>query len=95
MAASGLRWEHVRDGAVHVPFGKTENARRTIPVTQRAAALIEMRRAAGPFPFYTLQHTCLTGWALAYLAGHSDFSTTRRYVHPAGACTVLGTIPKR
>ncbi len=29
-----LRWEHVRDGAVHVPFGKTDNARRTIPLTQ-------------------------------------------------------------
>src|SRR5262249_33539968 len=41
-----LRWEHVRDGAVHVPFGKTENARRTIPLTPRAAALLEMRRAA-------------------------------------------------
>jgi integrase len=121
---SRLRWEHVRDGAVHVPFGKTENARRTIPLTQRAAALIEMRRAAtrssewvfpaktksghieksslkklhanacklakvAPFPFYTFRHTCLTRWAgfmdpytLAYLAGHSDFSTTRRYVHP-------------
>jgi integrase len=41
------------------------------------------------FPPYTLRHTCLTGWAtvmdpytLAYLAGHSDFATTRRYVHP-------------
>ena len=93
---SRLRWEHVRDGAVHVPFGKTENARRTIPLTKRAAALIEMRRAAAcklakvtPFPFYTFRHTCLTRWAaymdpytLAYLAGHSDFSTTRRYVHP-------------
>ncbi len=121
---SRLRWEHVRDGAVHVPFGKTENARRTIPLTQRAAALIEMRRATArssewvfpadthsghieksslkkqhsaacklakvaPFPFYTFRHTCLTRWAafmdpysLAYLAGHSDFSTTRRYVHP-------------
>ena len=41
-----LRWEHVRDGAVHIPFGKTENARRTIPLTPRAAALLEMRRAA-------------------------------------------------
>jgi hypothetical protein len=37
---------------------------------------------------YTLRHTCLTRWAevmdpytLAYLAGHSDFATTRRYVH--------------
>ncbi len=119
-----MRWEHVRDGAVHVPFGKTENARRTIPPTQRAAALIEMRRAAAcssewvfpanttsghieksslkkqhsnacklaevaPVPFYTFRHTCLTRWSaymdpytLAYLAGHSDFSTMRRYVHP-------------
>jgi integrase len=41
------------------------------------------------FSFYTFRHTCLTRWAaymdpytLAYLAGHSDFSTTRRYVHP-------------
>ena len=41
------------------------------------------------FSLYTLGHTCLTRWArtmdpytLAYLAGHSDFATTRRYVHP-------------
>ena len=41
------------------------------------------------FVLYTFRHTCLTRWAaymdpytLAYLAGHSDFSTTRRYVHP-------------
>jgi integrase len=41
------------------------------------------------FPIYTLRHTCLTRWAafmdpytLAYLAGHSDFATTKRYVHP-------------
>jgi integrase len=36
-----------------------------------------------PFTLYTFRHTCLTRWAafmdpytLAYLAGHSDFSTT-------------------
>lgn len=41
------------------------------------------------FVLYTFRHTCLTRWAaymdpytLAYLAGHSDFSNTRRYVHP-------------
>jgi hypothetical protein len=40
-------------------------------------------------PFYTFRHTCLTRWSshmdpytLAYFAGHSDFGTTRRYVHP-------------
>ena len=36
-----------------------------------------------PFPLYTFHHTCLTmdPYTLAYLAGHSDFSTTKRYVH--------------
>jgi len=118
-----LRWEHVRDEAVHVPFGKTESARRTIPLTPRTAAFLEMRRAVAKnewvfpaptmsghieksslkkqhakacklakvedFVLYTFRHTCLTRWAaymdpytLAYLAGHSDFATTRRYVHP-------------
>ena len=119
-----LRWEHIRDSALHIPFGKTASARRVIPLTPRAVALIQMRRAArrseewvfpaptrsghiekstlrkqhanacklaklAPFPLYTFRHTCLTRWAaymdaytLAYLAGHSDFSTTRRYVHP-------------
>lgn len=118
-----LRWEHVQGGAVHIPFGKTANARRTIPLTQRTAAILETRRAVADtewvfpaptrsghieksslkkqhpkaytlaqvaeFPLYTFRHTCLTRWAehmdpytLGYLAGHSDFSTTRRYVHP-------------
>jgi integrase len=118
-----LRWEHIRDGAIHVPCGKTSNARRVLPLTERAAALMEIRRvrassewvfpaptssghmekstlkkqharacrmaAVPPFTMYDLRHTCLTRWAahmdpytLAYLAGHSDFSTTRRYVHP-------------
>jgi len=39
-----LRWEHIRGGALHIPFGKTANARRTIPMTPRLTALIEMRR---------------------------------------------------
>src|SRR5438876_7669146 len=44
-----------------------------------------------PFELYCLRHTCLTRWApkmdpftLAYLAGHSDISITKRYVHPEG-----------
>jgi|SRR5580704_12579172 hypothetical protein len=42
-----------------------------------------------PFVPYIFRHTCLTRWSaildpytLAYLAGHSDFGTTKRYVHP-------------
>lgn len=118
-----LRWEHVRENALHVPFGKTANARRSIPLSNRAVALLNMRQSVaatewvfpaptktghmeqstlkkrhatacelagvGELPFYTFRHTCLTRWsshmdpyALAYYAGHSDFATTRRYVHP-------------
>jgi integrase len=118
-----LRWEYVRDNAVHVPFGKTANARRSIPLSNRVTALLNMRKSvastewvfAAPtktghmeqstlkkrhakacelagisqVPFYTFRHTCLTRWSahmdpytLAYYAGHSDFATTRRYVHP-------------
>ncbi|HWZ34213.1 MAG TPA: tyrosine-type recombinase/integrase [Bryobacteraceae bacterium] len=54
---------------------------------QHAKALMMANVAA--FPLYTFRHTCITRWAahmdpytLGYLAGHSDFSTTRRYVHP-------------
>jgi integrase len=118
-----MRWEDVRGGALHILYGKTENARRTIPITQRVAAQFDMRwtdaasewvfpapTATGhiekstlkkqhkkalvatevePFTLYVFRHTCLTRWAafmvpytLAYLAGSSDFSITRRYVHP-------------
>ncbi len=118
-----LRWEHIRDNAVHIPFGKTASARRSIPLPNRTAALLEMRKSVASsewvfpaptksghieqstlvkrhgkacdlagierLPFYTFRHTCLTLWAgymdpytLAYLAGHADFATTRRYVHP-------------
>jgi integrase len=118
-----LRWEQVRDGSLHIPFGKTASARRSIPLPNRSAVLLEMRRSVAnsewvfsactksghigqsslkkrhakacalaglePLPPYTFRHTCLTRWSshmdpysLAYFAGHSDFATTRRYVHP-------------
>jgi integrase len=129
-----LRWDEVRDGSLHISHGKTENARRVIPLPGRSAAVLEMRRTiansrwvfpahtksghieqstikkvhrkasalAGviDFPPYTLRHTCLTRWAevmdpytLAYLAGHADFATTRRYVHPRRE-TVLQAIER-
>jgi integrase len=118
-----LRWEDVRGDALHVLFGKTANARRRIPLTERVIARLEERKAMArskwvfpaptktghiekstlkkqhkracslakleDFTLYTFRHTCLTRWAevmdpytLAYLAGHSDFSTTKRYAHP-------------
>ncbi len=117
-----LRWEHYRGDTIYIPHGKTINARREIPLTDRASEVMEARRGAKsewvfPAPTssghieqstlkrqhakacklaevaifvpYTMRHTCLTRWArildpytLAYLAGHSDFGTTKRYVHP-------------
>ena len=119
-----LRWAELSEGTLRIAHGKTDNARRVIPLNERAASVLEMRRTvAGDsewvfpaptrsghieqfsikkqhtaacemaevshFPIYTFRHTCLTRWAsvmdpytLAYLAGHSDFSTTKRYVHP-------------
>jgi integrase len=117
-----LRWEHFRGDTIYVPHGKTVNARREIPLSERAREVLERRRGGeSPWVFsaqtasghleqstlkgqhekacklgkvpafvpYTFRHTCLTRWAsildpytLAYLAGHSDFGTTRRYVHP-------------
>ena len=41
-----LRWQHVQDEVLYIPYGKTENARRRIPLTQRAGALLSMRRCA-------------------------------------------------
>ena len=117
-----LQWEHVRDGAVHVPFGKTENARRTIPLShgrrrswkcgarrepdmglsganpQWAYREIQFEEAAPEsvpvseryelpalhLPAHLFNALgCIHGSVhLGYLAGHSDFATTKRYVHP-------------
>jgi len=40
-----LRWENIRDGAIEILSGKTMSARRRIPMSQRAAAALEMRKA--------------------------------------------------
>jgi integrase len=117
-----LRWEHIRSDSMFIPHGKTVNARRELPLSDRVRGVLDRRRggeSAWVFPAptatghmeqstlkrqhlkacaiamlpafvpYTFRHTCLTRWAnildpytLAYLAGHSDFATTRRYVHP-------------
>jgi len=44
-----LRTENVRDGKIEIPYGKTGNARRRIPMTPRVQAILDMRlsKAAG------------------------------------------------
>ena len=39
-----LRWEHYRGDTIYVPFGKTVNARREIPLSARAREVLERRR---------------------------------------------------
>jgi integrase len=39
-----LKWESVRDGCIEIQYGKTDNARRRIPMSQRVTAILEMRR---------------------------------------------------
>jgi integrase len=39
-----LRWEHYQNGVIEITYGKTDNARRRIPVSPRAQAILEMLR---------------------------------------------------
>jgi integrase len=117
-----LRFEEFREGCLNVAFGKSKNARRAVPASNRVKTILAWRREQfeGDWVFpaetstghvtqstirlkhkqacdaaeveyfvpYAFRHTRLTRWAatmdaftLAYLAGHSDIGTTRRYVH--------------
>lgn len=40
---SRLKWENVRDGCIEIEYGKTDNARRRVPLSQRVTALLTMR----------------------------------------------------
>ncbi|MBI3470830.1 MAG: site-specific integrase [Candidatus Solibacter usitatus] len=40
-----LRWpSNIRDGGIEIQHGKTENARRRVPITSRVAAILELRK---------------------------------------------------
>jgi hypothetical protein len=45
-SALELRRENVRDGAIHITYGKTRAARQRIPMTSRVEAIIENRIAS-------------------------------------------------
>jgi integrase len=48
-----LRWENQQSDVIEITHGKTDNARRRIPLSQRALSVLEMRRDAfsGPWIF--------------------------------------------
>ncbi|HEV2200335.1 MAG TPA: hypothetical protein VGR73_10990 [Bryobacteraceae bacterium] len=48
-----LRWENCQNHVIEITYGKTDNARRRIPLAQRSQLILEMRRAhvIGPWIF--------------------------------------------
>ena len=98
MAVLEMRKDMDGSGWVFPAPTKSGHAEKSTTKKQHAKAC----KLAGVdfFVPYTLRHTCLTRWSeymdpytLAYLAGHSDFATTRRYVHPRRE-TVLATMER-
>jgi integrase len=77
-----LRWEHIRDGAIHVPCGKTSNARRVLPLTKRAAALMEIRRDRA---------SCEWVFPAPTGSGHIEKSTLKK--QHARACRMAAVLP--
>jgi integrase len=65
-----LRWrENYRDGRITIHEGKTKAARRSVPVTPRVAAVIEMRRAGNSSPWI---------FAAPTKTGHIDQSSIKK-----------------
>src|SRR5215467_5498074 len=69
-----LQWPSVHDGVIEIQYGKTDNARRRIPVTQRVAAVLEMRRTEAS-----------TEWVFpaGTRSGHIEPSSLKRQHHNA------------
>jgi len=69
-----LQWSSIRDGQIEIQYGKTDNARRHIPISGRVAAILEMRRAVANsewvFPAPTQ-------------SGHIEPSSTKKPHHKA------------
>jgi integrase len=75
-----LRWEYIRDGSLNIPFGKTDNVRRTIPLSDRAADLIEARKL-----------TSTSDWVFPAptKSGHIEKSTPRSLIFRSTQSDIL------
>jgi integrase len=75
-----LRSENVRDGRIEIQYGKTDNARRRIPMTPRVAAILDMR----------LTKSAGSGWVFpaATKSGHVEPSSlTKQHLNAIGEST--------
>jgi integrase len=79
-----LRWADVRDGAVQILCGKTDNARRRIPLSTRLKAIVDLRREAATsewvFPAPTR-------------SGHIEPSSLKKPHHKACEAAGLEPVP--
>jgi integrase len=46
-----LQWVSIREGQIEIQYGKTDNARRHIPVSPRVAAILDMRKTGNATPW--------------------------------------------
>lgn len=79
-----LEWASVRDGNLEVLSGKTANARRRIPLSQRVAALLTMRQAAAE---PSVNWVFPARWSKS---GHIEPSSLKR--QHAKACELAGIV---
>ncbi|WP_238325954.1 tyrosine-type recombinase/integrase [Bryobacter aggregatus] len=77
-----LRWSEYRDGSLYVAHGKTANARRVIPVTERVKAVLDMR---------TRSETSEWVFAAPTKSGHVEQSTVKK--QHAKACKAAKVVP--
>jgi integrase len=65
-----LRTENVRNGRIEIQYGKTDNARRRIPITPRVTSILEMR----------LGKSAASGWVFpaATKSGHIEPSSLKK-----------------
>ncbi|MCC6344273.1 MAG: site-specific integrase [Bryobacterales bacterium] len=80
-----LKWEQVREGVIEIQDGKTENARRRIPLSQRAISVLQMRG----------RETGADGWVFPAptRSGHMEPSTVKKQHLRACALAEVGQFP--
>jgi len=64
-----LQWASIRDGQIEIQYGKTDNARRHIPVSPRVAAVLDMRKTDSASPWVFPAPT---------KSGHMESSTVKK-----------------
>jgi hypothetical protein len=75
-----MKWGNIRDGCIEIEYGKTDNARRRIPLSQRVTAVLAMRstdaKSEWVFPAPTrsghIEPGSLKATALARLRGEAE-----------------------